>query len=48
MAAEEFQKFLSTVCHHYRQNSKPGASLYICHASSWQSEFQKCLGGNWP
>ena len=43
MTAEEFQKFLSTVCHHYRQIAKLGASLYICHASSWQREFQNAL-----
>jgi DNA modification methylase len=43
MTAEEFQKFLSTVCHHYRQIAKPGASLYMCHASLWQREFQNAL-----
>ena len=43
MTAEEFQKFLSTVCHHYRQIAKLGASLYMCHASSWQREFQNAL-----
>lgn len=43
LTAEEFQRFLLTVCHHYRQIAKPGASLYLCHASSWQREFQNAL-----
>jgi DNA modification methylase len=43
MTPEEFQKFLSIACHHYRQIMKCGASLYICHASSWQREFQNAL-----
>src|SRR6266446_6846990 len=43
MSAEDFQKFLSIVCHHYRQIAKPAASLYMCHASLWQREFQNAL-----
>ena len=43
LTAEEFQKFLLTVCQHYRQIAKLGASLYMCHASSWQREFQDAL-----
>ncbi len=43
LTAGEFQKFLLNVCHHYRQIAKPGASLYMCHASSWQREFQNAL-----
>ncbi len=43
MTAAEFQTFLSTVCHRYRQIVSPEASLYMCHASSWQREFQNAL-----
>jgi len=43
LTAEEFRKFLLTVCQHYRQIAKLGASLYMCHASSWQREFQDAL-----
>ncbi len=27
----------------YRNVIKPGASLYVCHPSSWQREFQNAL-----
>ncbi len=43
MTAEQYAKFLRTVCHHYRQIMKCSASLYMCHASSWQREFQNAL-----
>jgi DNA modification methylase len=43
MTADEFQKFLATVCRHYRQVAKAGASIYMCHASCWQREFQNAL-----
>ena len=43
MTAAQFQQFLRTVCHHYRRMVKLAASLYICHPSSWQREFQNAL-----
>ena len=43
MGPDEFVGFLTTVFANYRQIVKPGASLYICHASSWQREFQNAL-----
>lgn len=43
MTIEQFGQFLESVFGHYRQIAKPGASLYICHASSWQREFQNAL-----
>ncbi len=27
----------------YKQSVKPGASMYVCHSSSWQREFQNAL-----
>jgi ParB-like chromosome segregation protein Spo0J len=43
MSAEQFCKFLATAFGNYRQIVKPGASLYVCHPSSWQREFQNAL-----
>jgi ParB-like chromosome segregation protein Spo0J len=43
MTAEQFCKFLATAFGNYRQIVKPGASLYVCHPSSWQREFQNAL-----
>ena len=43
MSAEQFQKFLQDTFHSYRAVVKPAASLYICHSSSWQREFQNAL-----
>jgi DNA modification methylase len=43
MTAEQFCKFLATAFSSYRRIVKPGASLYICHPSSWQREFQNAL-----
>ena len=43
MPPEQFQKFLVSVCQHYRGIAKQGASLYLCHSSSWQREFQNAL-----
>jgi DNA modification methylase len=43
MSPEQFRRFLhqSFLC--FRSVVKPGASLYICHSSSWQREFQNAL-----
>jgi DNA modification methylase len=43
LSAEQFQRFLVTSFSNYRAIVKPGASLYICHPSSWQREFQNAL-----
>ena len=43
MTAEQFRQFLATSFANYRAIVKPGASLYICHPSSWQREFQNAL-----
>jgi DNA modification methylase len=43
MTAEQFSRFLAATFGNYRQIVKPGASLYICHPSSWQREFQNAL-----
>jgi|ERR1017187_4074114 DNA modification methylase len=43
MTAEQFCEFLATTFGNYRRILKPGASLYVCHPSSWQREFQNAL-----
>jgi DNA modification methylase len=43
MSREEFQCFLGNTFRSYRAVVKPGASLYVCHSSSWQREFQNAL-----
>jgi DNA modification methylase len=43
MTAEHFRKFLAATFSSYRQIVKPGASLYVCHASQWQREFQDAM-----
>jgi DNA modification methylase len=43
MTAEQFCAFLATSFGNYRGIMKPGASLYVCHSSSWQREFQDAL-----
>ena len=45
MTREEFRRFLADAFASHRAAVKPGASLYICHASSWQREFQDALEG---
>ena len=40
---EQFQQFLSATFTSYRQTVKPGASMYVCHSSSWQREFQNAM-----
>ena len=43
MSAEQFKRFLQESFQCFRRVIKPGASLYICHSSSWQREFQNAL-----
>jgi DNA modification methylase len=43
MTAEQFQQFLRASFEAYRAAVKPGASLYVCHSSSWQREFQGAI-----
>ena len=43
MSAEQFCQFLAATFGNYRRIVKPGASLYVCHPSSWQREFQDAL-----
>jgi hypothetical protein len=43
MSAGQFRLFLEETFRSYRAAIKPGASLYVCHASSWQREFQSAL-----
>jgi DNA modification methylase len=43
MSAAQFQQFLHATFDSYRTIVKPGASLYSCHSSSWQREFQNAL-----
>jgi DNA modification methylase len=43
MSAEQFDRFLRDSFISLRLVVKPGASLYICHSSSFQREFQNAL-----
>jgi DNA modification methylase len=43
MPAEQFREFLAKTFLSYRQFVKPGASMYVCHSSSWQREFQNAI-----
>jgi DNA modification methylase len=43
MPAEQFQLFLLASFSSYRRIVKPGASMYVCHSSSWQREFQNAM-----
>jgi DNA modification methylase len=43
MTPEDFRQFLTAAFSCYRSVLKPGASLYVCHASSVQREFQNAL-----
>jgi DNA modification methylase len=43
MSAGEFMQFLSAAFRSFRIVVKPGASLYVCHSSSWQREFQGAI-----
>jgi DNA modification methylase len=43
MPEQEFRRFLRTSFDNYRAVIKPGASLYVCHASSVQRDFQDAI-----
>jgi DNA modification methylase len=43
MTAEQFHQFLRDTFGSYRAIAKAGASLYVCHSSSWQREFQGAM-----
>jgi DNA modification methylase len=43
MSDAEFKQFLEAAFRSYRSVVKPGASMYVCHSSSWQREFQNAL-----
>jgi DNA modification methylase len=43
MSAAEFSRFLENAFKNYRAVVKLGASLYFCHASSCQREFQNAM-----
>ena len=43
MSPEQFQQFLLATFSSCRRIVTPGASLYVCHSSSWQREFQNAL-----
>jgi len=43
MSDAEFKEFLGAAFRSYRTFVKRGASLYVCHSSSWQREFQDAL-----
>ena len=39
----DFKLFLEAAFRSFRTLVKPGASMYLCHSSSWQREFQNAL-----
>ena len=43
MSDADFKQFLEVAFRSYRTVVKPGASMYVCHSSSWQREFQNAL-----
>ena len=43
MSVADFKAFLGTTFRAYRANVKPGASIYVCHSSSHQREFQDAM-----
>jgi DNA modification methylase len=43
MSDADFKQFLEAAFRSCRVVVKPGASLYVCHSSSWQREFQNAL-----
>jgi DNA modification methylase len=46
MTAEQFRHFLSAAFTSCRRIVKPSASIYVCHCSCWQREFQDALEGS--
>jgi DNA modification methylase len=43
MTPKQFQEFLASVFSSYLWALKPGGSMYVCHPSSWQREFQGAI-----
>ncbi len=43
MSAPDFTAFLDSTFRAYKSAMKAGASMYVCHPSSWQREFQTAL-----
>ena len=43
MSDADYKQFLENAFRSYRTVLKAGASLYTCHSSSWQREFQNAL-----
>jgi DNA modification methylase len=43
MSDADFKQFLQAAFRSYRTLVKSGASMYVCHSSSWQREFQNAL-----
>jgi DNA modification methylase len=43
MSDTDFKHFLEAVFRSCRSAIKLGASMYVCHSSSWQREFQDAL-----
>ena len=43
MSDADFKQFLERAFCSYRTLVKPDASMYLCHSSSWQREFQNAL-----
>jgi DNA modification methylase len=43
MSDTDFKHFLEAVFRSCHAAIKPGASMYVCHSSSWQREFQNAL-----
>ena len=43
MSDADFKHFLEAAFRSYRSYVKPGASVYVCHSSSWQREFENAL-----
>jgi DNA modification methylase len=43
MSNEQFASFLASIFASYKSVLKSGASMYLCHSSSWQREFQTAL-----
>jgi DNA modification methylase len=43
MSDADFRQFLEASFRSYRRMMKPGASIYVCHCSLWQRDFQNAL-----
>src|ERR1700730_10412895 len=43
MSDADFKQFLEASSRSYRNVVKPSASMYVCHSSLWQREFQNAL-----